>query len=232
MSSNASDVTAYAETGAELGRQVREARIDHSSFETPLRACDLRECRATCCHDGAVLTQAEADGMTAALRLHRSQLESYGVDTSAETMVCDRERKAWRTAVRESSSEERAEEFPPHFPKTRCVYLDEMHRCAWQRLAMDLGKPAWFYKPIACWMHPLTVKQVEGRPTLMLPSKESDPHRRADYPGFAPFTPCGKVCATGRPAREVLEAELQMLSALSGRDLRSELNAPSAGWRD
>jgi Fe-S-cluster containining protein len=223
-----SERTAFVKTAKELGLLLREASLDHPSFDQRLQPCLLHECRATCCHDGVLLSTEEADRLRELMTEHRARLGSYGVDVDGDSIVLDAKRGSWRTKVGPSSAEERAEDFPAHFPKTRCVFLDAGHRCAWQRLAGDLGKDAWFFKPIGCWMHPLTVRLEAGRPVLRLPTAASDPQSTEGRPGFASSTPCGRSCLLGEPATEVLAEEIGMLSVISGRDLNAELNAPTA----
>lgn len=223
-----SQVTAFRETAAQLRERLREAAVDHVSFERSINLCALDSCRATCCHDGVFLSDEESAMIRTLIAENASRLAAYGVDVSDQSVVKDDD-GAPRTAVRPVSDEELAADFPSHFPKTRCVFLDEQHRCVLQRLSDDLGRPSWFYKPIGCWMHPLTLRPVQrgdARPVLRLPGAEDDPLRSAGYPGFAPCTPCGRVCEAGRPAREVLGAELAAVSAIGGRDFVSELSAP------
>lgn len=223
-----SGVTAFRETAVQLRERLREAAVDHASFERPIQLCELESCRATCCHDGVFLSDEEAAVIETLVVEHAERLAGYGVDVSSNSVVRNSD-GAGRTAVRIVSDEELAPDFPPHFPKTRCVFLDVRHRCVLQRLSDDLGRPSWFYKPIGCWMHPLTLRPLQrgdARPVLRLPGVEDDPLRSAGYPGFASCTPCGRVCESGRPAGEILGAELAALSAISGRDFVSELGAP------
>ena len=223
-------VTAFHETAVQLRERLREAAVDHASFERRITLCDLGSCRATCCHDGVYLSEEEASVLKALIAEHADRLESYGIAVSEGSVVGIGD-GASRTAVRSVEAEELATDFPAHFPKTRCVFLDAQHRCALQRLSNDLGRPSWFYKPIGCWMHPLTLRPVQRgdtRPVLRLPGAEDDPLRGAGYPGFASCTPCGRVCEAGRPAREVLHAELAALSAIGGRNFVSEIGAPEA----
>ncbi len=113
-----------------------------------------------------------------------------------------------------------ADDFPGHFPKTRCVFLDEKHRCLWQLRGVKEGKHPWFYKPTSCWMHPLILKTEAGRPLLTLLS------RGEDEAGFATFTQCGRLKVGAPPARESLKMELEMLGLISGRNFHGELNGP------
>ena len=117
-------------------------------------------------------------------------------------------------------SDRLADDFPGHFPKTRCIFLDEKHRCLWQLRGVKEGKHPWFYKPTSCWMHPLTLKAEAGRPLLTLLS------RSEDEAGFATFTQCGRSKVGAPPARESLKMELEMLGLISGRNFHGELNGP------
>jgi hypothetical protein len=128
----------------------------------------------------------------------------------------------WKTATRPAAPEELAADFPPHFARTRCVFLDDAHRCVLQRLSVRENRPPWFWKPVSCWMHPLVLRPPgAGRPSpvLTVPSPADDPER------FASCTHCGRPEPAGAPAREVLDEELRMLHALAGRDFVRELAA-------
>lgn len=210
--------TAYPEQQRELRRQLREAALDHASFSTPLRVCELAECMATCCHDGVFLETEERDVIDEVVRTHRGRLESYGW---RETEWFTRENGRVKSITK--PAETLPASFPAHFPRTRCVFLDAEHRCVLQRLAMDEGRHPWFWKPISCWMHPLVLRSRGGRPLLTLPAGGDDPSSGPDYPGFSSHTPCGLPCSGGEPASLTLAPELRLLSEISGRDLLAEL---------
>jgi len=195
------EVTQYHRTVAPLISQLQEAAVDYEAFERPLPLCDLARCRATCCHDGVVLSPEEAE------------LIVDGVETLEDGSV--------KTQTVPAAAHELAEKFPKHFAKTRCVFLDDQHRCFWQLKSVNEGKHPWFYKPVSCWMHPVLVKIVNGRPLLTVVSADADSKK------FASCTPCGTLGEGGTPARETLKAELEMLTLISGRDFLRELDAPS-----
>lgn len=194
-------VSAFPRSLKTLAQQLREAAVDHEAFEIPLPLCQLHECRATCCHDGVVISEEEAAVL------------GEGVIELGDG------RKKTQTVP--ASDEQLAQNFPSHFPKTRCVFLDDQHRCQWQLKSVEEGKHPWFYKPISCWMHPLLVSERDGRPVLTIRHPEND------ETNFAAQTPCGKWTADSDPARMSLKMELEMLSEISGRDFLRELNAPS-----
>lgn len=205
--------TAFPEMEAALGRAVREAMVDHDAFLMPLKVCELAICRATCCHDGVWLDDEEREVIGEVIEAHEGKLDSYGW---RETEIFTRREGRWKSVT---IAEEKPGEFPTHFPRTRCVFLDTEHRCVLQRLAMDEDKHPWFWKPVSCWMHPLLLKPG-SRPLLTLATKEND------AAAFSSHTPCGIPCPGGPPTRETLAAELDLLERIAGRAITAELAAP------
>jgi Fe-S-cluster containining protein len=216
--------TAYKETAGILREQLREAQLDHEAFEQKIKPCELARCRATCCHDGVYLSAEEADGIQALLQKHGGQLRAYGLQLPEQSIIASRGGKSLKTATRDAEDGELADDYPAHFPKTRCVFLDEEHRCVLQRLAVEEGKHPWFWKPISCWMQPLRLEQRgQERPVLTLPGAQNDPMKRDGYPGFSSCTGCGREEAGGAKAGVTLKAELEMLGDLGERDLVREV---------
>ncbi|MBK1830632.1 DUF3109 family protein [Verrucomicrobiaceae bacterium R5-34] len=223
-------LTAYQQTAEVLREQVHEAVLDHEAFEQKVRACELDRCRATCCHDGVYLSQEEAEGLQRLLVDHADTFKDYGLSLPVEPIVSVRGGRSLKTATREADDGELADDYPAHFPKTRCVFLDRQGRCGIQRLAMEQGGEPWFDKPLTCWIHPIVVQpsnRERSRPVVTLVSPENDPQKSKGYPGFASCTHCGRPDEGGKKARQVLATELEMLGAIAGRDLLGELNAES-----
>lgn len=212
-----------------MADQLREAVIDHEAFEQFIRPCELSICRATCCHDGVYLSQEEAEHIRKLVDEHHEQMEGYRLSLPDDPVIMLKGKL--KTATRAAEEGELAEDYPAHFPKTRCVFLDREGRCGIQRLSMEQGRDAWFDKPLTCWIHPIVILPVNrerSRPVVTLVSPENDPQKKEGYPGFGSCTHCGRPdqgSKKARQAREVLAAELEMLSKISGRDILSELNA-------
>ena len=194
-------VTIFHETIKGLALALTEAAVDHCAFEKPLPVCELAKCRATCCHEGVSLSSEEAEVLSR---------DSEGIIALGDGRL--------KTETVVVPSDRFADDFPGQFPKTRCVFLDEKHRCLWQLRGVKEGKHPWFYKPTSCWMHPLILKTEAGRPLLTLLS------RGEDEAGFATFTQCGRSKVGAPPARESLKMELEMLGLISGRNFHGELN--------
>lgn len=241
-----SHLTLYPETAIEVGQQVREAVLDHTAFQQPLLPCSLSKCKATCCYDGVYVGAEEREMIKILLEREEPKgtwnryglKDAQGDSLTVENIFMTDEHGREKTAVRKADAGELPEDFPTHFNRTRCVFLDSEGRCAFQRLAVEEGRAPWFYKPLTCWIHPIALAPPEDsatRATLTLYNNETDPHRSEDYPGFCSFTLCGKI-ASGEapPAAETLSDELELLSAISERDLMKELNTPeiSYGERD
>ncbi len=214
--------TAYPGVEEILARQLREAALDHEAFTMRLKACELPKCRATCCHDGALLTDEEMQGIGEAVEGQRERLVAYGWE---EEHYLNTDGRQGRTVTLAAGDEVLAEDFPPHFPRTRCIFLDRQHRCVLQRLAMDTGRHPWWWKPVSCWMHPLLLRPPSGsqRPLLTLARPGKDAAAEVGYPGFGSCTPCGVEADDGVPAWQTLRHELELLGKISGRDLLSEL---------
>ena len=213
---------AFEETGRELGRQIREAALDHEAFSMRLKLCRLETCRATCCHDGVFLDEAERAVIRNVIESRRVDLKAGG--WSAGELFEMRGTRGKSVTV-PADEGELMEGFPGHFPKTRCVFLDAGYRCVLQSVAMAEGRHPWYWKPVSCWMHPLILSPGKRgeRPLLTLAKPDRDLASTAGYPGFSSCTPCGMEEAGGRPAWEVLRGELELLGRIGGRDLLAEL---------
>lgn len=219
--------TAYQQTASYLAEQLREAMLDHESFETKIKPCELERCRATCCYDGVYLSEEESDGIHKLLTEHRQKFLSYELSLPKLPILLSRAGRALKTATRPAESGELTEDFPKHFSKTRCVFLDRSGRCGIQMLSVELGREPWFDKPLTCWIHPIVILPAgpdRSRPVVTLLTPENDPQKSEGYPGFASCTHCGRPDDSGVPARDALAAELRMLGLISGRDILGELN--------
>ena len=222
-------IAAYHHTIKWLGELVAGLELDHVALQRPLRRCDLSRCGGNCCYDGAYLGDEEAEVIREVVRTSRPDLERIGLDLPEQTVVFG----TWqdtisgpKTATRPSSLREQIPDYPPHFADTACVFLLPDARCGLQVLAQERVLPPWYYKPITCWMHPLTIENVSGnRAVLTIHNEASDPQRYDGYDGFVSRTHCGRTCAGGAPAYRALAQELDFLGSLAGRDLAAEIEA-------
>ena len=215
-------LTFFPETASALGSVAREAAVDYSTFETPIERCDLNRCKATCCHDGVYLSREEAAQLT---EIGPKALERT-IHPSATSFLIKAARGRVKTQTVPASNSQLADDYPTHFPATRCIFLDPVGRCSLQLLAVEEGRHPWFYKPMTCWLHPLLLDQPGrgARPILKFPRLENDPQSTHDYPGFSSCTHCGRFEPDGQLAYKVLDEELGFLSQLSGRNLRDEIS--------
>ena len=209
------ECTAYTESARLLAEQLVGAEVDRVAFARRLKRCELERCRATCCHDGVVLGADEVRGIRDLVTREAARLRGYGWGTPPDRRLFrDEVGGRVKTATRPAAAHELAEDFPPHFPKTRCVFLDSGHRCVLQRLSVDAGRHPWFWKPLSCWMHPLVLRPAgsgRARPLLTVPAPAEDPEQ------FGSCTHCGHFDSSGEAVSRVLVAELRMLESLSGR---------------
>jgi len=215
-------ITAYPKSDAWLKNLLDDANIDVASLERRLSRCDLRRCKGMCCNDGVYVDEETAEGLRALARDEAAFFANEGVTLPAEVIV----EGAWRgepsgtkTAVRPRDVSS-IEGYPAHFPATACVFMSEDGRCSLESLARARDEHPWHYKPLTCWMHPLTI-DTDAWITLRVHDEKTDPHRYPDYDGFVTKTRCGATDPNGAPARETLREELEVLGAIVGRDFAS-----------
>lgn len=218
--------TSFPETVKILAAQITEARVDHKAFETLLRPCEMSRCKATCCYDGVHVSGEEAEYIQ---KIVRGGLQNL-LDADEVIVKTD---KGQKTATRSAEEGELADDFPSHFSKTRCVFLDKEGYCGLQKKAIEEGSDPWLHKPLTCWMQPLVIIPAgkwEERPVLTIVNAQNDPQKSGDYAGYASCTHCGREDAAGKPAWQVLEAEVKRLGELCGRDIYAELSAEEVDW--
>ncbi len=222
-------LTAYPGTARHVRDLVRSAVIDHDAFQAYIKPCELQTCRATCCHDGVSLSEEERIGIEDLVLSHPASFGDILHDREPSGLFEDHSSGGSKTATRLATQDQLATDYPDHFPKTRCVFLDERDHCALQRFSMKRDLPQWFHKPLTCWLHPILIHQAnrDSRPVITLPGPDNDPQTTPNYRGFASCTHCGRPDQTGSPAHQALEPELKMLGAISDRNLLGELRAPA-----
>tara|TARA_R110002096_G_scaffold105923_5_gene233070 strand:- start:6236 stop:6892 length:657 start_codon:yes stop_codon:yes gene_type:complete len=214
--------TAFGETAEHVRGLVREMEIDEEALSQPIARCDLARCGGTCCHDGVYLNSDEARILRGLVVDHASEFERFGVELPERPIVYGKSETTSgpKTATKPVAMAERVSDYPAHFAQTNCVFLADDGRCALQRLAESQNLHPWHFKPFTCWMHPLSIDQSQsGTPVLTLHNRESDPQNLPGYPGFVSQTHCGRIAPCGKPAREVLAPELEMLGQIAGREL-------------
>jgi hypothetical protein len=169
--------------------------------------CDVRQCEAMCCYDGAYLEPEEErflHELVAKVPELRSNLpEDYIVDG-----YWDGELYGRKTATRPHAYRNPA--FPAHFTRTRCVFADAIGFCTLEKFARARGQHPWSFKPSVCWLFPM--QQENGQPVAPIADPRQDPFRLPDYPGYDTVVTCGRHQETGRPWTEALAAERAWLA--------------------
>lgn len=205
--------TAFTATERMLRARFGDAPLDPASFRRLLHPCSLDRCGGTCCSAGASLNGEEALVIRQLARRHPDFFAVLVPDLPQPPVV--RDGGTERTATRPRPFRADVPDFPAHFEETACAFLLGDGRCALQCLAEVEGRHPWSYKPLACWLHPISLSP-DG---IALPDERTDPHPG----GFATQTHCGRTESCGSPAHGVLAAELEYLGGLLGRDLRAEI---------
>lgn len=168
-----------------------------------LRKCDMEKCPGYCCYDGVYLRDGEEDKLKQVIKNHPSDfpkpLESYFMDGNWENRVTGR-----KTAVRAFKY---PADFPKHFNQTKCIFADDKGLCLLQKIAIREKKHPWEYKPLACCLFPLTIKNGKLTPPPNKGQKD-DCYINQNYPGYATSLPCGQDCLEGEDWQKVLKQEI------------------------
>lgn len=218
---------AFPESKRFLAGTVQAMRLDIAALSRPLKRCDLSACGGTCCHDGVYLSSDEARVIRELVAEKRDAFEGMGAELPEQVVVYGK----WhdvasgpKTATRPAPMREKVAGYPAHFPETNCVFLLPDARCALQAYSIQEGRHPWYWKPLTCWLHPLSITSGPDRkPVLTLYREETDPQRFEDYDGFTCRTHCGRTVEDGAPAWLVLKEELTALGELGERDLLREI---------
>ena len=221
---NKPSLTAFPDDERTLLRRMAGGRVEAQSFRRPVSRCDISTCRGMCCYDGVYVSQDSARVIERVAKEHAGFFTSLGLQLPEEVIVegnWPRKTGGLKTAVAPRAFSGTVAGFPPHFKDTACVFLTGDGRCSLQMLSVHLGRHSWYYKPVKCWMHPITLEGEEGA-VLVLHSDRTDPYRFPGYDGFVSRIFCGRTCPGGAPASVVLAEELAFLSRIVGRDLLVE----------
>lgn len=221
---HSASLTAYPDDEAALRSRVAGGRVNAESFRRPVARCEISACRGMCCYDGAYVSRESAAVIRRVAAEHAGFFAALDVQLPEEVIVegdWPWKRGGLKTAVTPRAFSKAVEGFPPHFKDTACVFLTGDGRCSLQLLSTHLGRHPWYYKPVKCWMHPITL-EGEERAVLLLHSQRTDPYRFPGYDGFVSRIFCGRTCPGGAPAAVVLADELTFLSRIVGRDLLAE----------
>ncbi len=229
---SAGTLTAFASAEAALVERCAQSPVDGAAFRRKISRCSLRHCRGTCCYDGVHVDDDTAKILQQLADERAEDFRAMGLNLPDAVVV----REQWRgsnpttkTAVRPFPFKSAVEDYPSHFNETACVFLLDDARCGLQALAEQDDRHPWYYKPFSCWLHPIAV----SAPNITLPDESTDPFRFPDYDGFASRTFCGRSCAGGQPAADVLRNELEFLGRMLDRDLVAAMSdSPGNNDRD
>jgi len=115
--------------------------------ELRLCRCDLSVCEAMCCYAGVHLLSTEAVMVQSLMEKHKAFF-SFLPEAPLE-----RTRDSWKTATK--PHEYKNPNFPVEFTRTRCVFCMEDAKCSLQVISELEGYDSWYFKFMACWLHPL-----------------------------------------------------------------------------
>lgn len=201
----------------------RDAPLDVAAFRRRYARCDLAECQGMCCYGGVSPEQAEIAVIKQATKAHRAFFREAGLDITDMPFTHTADNQ-----VRTDIAPFAYASLPAHFDHTACALRDAQGRCTLQLLGARLGEDAWWFKPLTCWLFPISLTDAEDRPCITIHTERSDPVKSGHYPGFTAHTRCGAEHPGGIEGHRLFRDELGALSELLGRDLLKELADASA----
>ncbi len=169
-----------------------------------LKKCDMTKCAGYCCYDGVYISDDEEKKLKQIIKNHPDDFEH-----DAEFYF---ENGNWKNIVVGRKTKTRPfvypDDFPKHFNQTKCIFSDDNGLCILQKIAIRENIHEWSYKPNACIMFPLTVRQGHIIPP---PEKNQrdDCYIDENYPGYVNCLYCGRDCDNGKNWRDVLKKEIQ-----------------------
>ncbi|MBN8530655.1 MAG: DUF3109 family protein [Alphaproteobacteria bacterium] len=198
------------------------AAVDTAAFLRRYSICDLKDCHGFCCHGGVSVPKKEEDIITETIAANASFFPEHGVALPNPPF------EDWGVPGEQDTATRPFQypiPIPEHFAHTSCVFRDDIGRCSLQMLSAERGKDSWHYKPLFCWLFPITITEGEDPLLITIMTEENDWDKSEDYPGFTTFTACGRPDPNGQPAFRILERELATLSKILGRNLIGEIMA-------
>ncbi len=184
-----------------------------------LKRCNLNECEAICCYDGVSLHHGE-DKM---IRSVVDRFPQYFIHMP-NTYITYRERrdgtKVLVTAVRHF--EYSIQTLSKRFNSTKCVFSTDDHQCSLQVAAIGVGVHKWTFKPLTCWLFPLTLHNGEIVPLA------SEWRKNPSHVSEGLILPCENHHPEGDPWQEVFQEEIRYFEKFGKRDgkRRKEVQRP------
>ncbi|GFO64521.1 hypothetical protein M1B72_16415 [Geomonas paludis] len=187
-----------------------------------VKGCDPAGCQGLCCYDGVYLLPGEDELIRAVV----GRYPEHFAGLPGEYIVAG----SWPDGTRGVKTATRpfaftTDAFPPHFNHTRCVFATSDHMCLLQGLAVHLGVHKWTFKPTACWLFPLTIKEGELAPPP-LPGEPDPDYVDESYPGYVTFVPCGTFAPDGNPWQQAFADEIAFFDAVDQLPLWANRGLP------
>ena len=218
-------ITAYLLTAQALKDKLSDASINTEAFSQKLIQCSLLKCHGMCCYDGVYVSDETASMIEKLVEEDADFFKSIDLKLPEKVIVEGEwdNSKGLKTEVKNHDFIEKVEEYPSHFKNTTCVFQVKDGRCSLQMLSEHKGLHKWFYKPFACWLHPIDISIENSNGEITLHSAETDPNRLPEFDGYVSKTLCGKINECGSPAFEILDKELKYLGKIINRNLIEEI---------
>jgi hypothetical protein len=200
---------------------------DVASFQHRYQACSMDEqgylaCNGMCCYDGVTLRPGEAEMVHQLLQDEAEFFARYAIHADDAFIEAD---TFWGGEIKIATRAHQhpLETFPAHFRQTKCWFGDpETGACLLQVISIQRGWHPWRYKPLECWIHPISLGTAD-QPRIAIFNEQTDLFIRHGA-GYTEYTNCGKPEVTGIPGYRLFATELYWLGQLLNRDLQAEVS--------
>jgi deoxyhypusine synthase len=213
------------EVGLEKIREkFSTATLDVQSFLKKYRVCtDFGNCY--CCSIGCYLQSNESDYLKQLVEQKQSALKELGLRDGQFPIIQGYYHKnKQQTANLPFSYLEADGTVLEGVRHSSCVFRDVTDGfCSLQKMAMSEGKPAWYYKPLECWLFPIILD--EDANTITIADRTSELWANEEFPDFLQYTNCSQPDESGVVGYDKFAKELTTLSEILGRDLLAEIKA-------
>jgi len=209
-------LTAFPGLQNRLVRGLSSEKVRKADFARRLARCMPYSCQGSCCYDGTFVEPDEQEVLEGVLTEKADHFATLGIEIPKKAFVPTRwpDTPGTQTALK-SKDFSGVPDFASHFTNTSCFMLMESGECSLERIACSQGRHRWFYKPLACWLHPI-MADVNGSACFRLFGEADEPFKTEAYPGFVTSTRCGRTAPEGESASVVLTDEINYASTILG----------------
>lgn len=148
-------------------------------------------CEAKCCLDGVYLDEDEAEVIKAFVAKYKDEFPDVPDEfiIHVKSMYEGMPDEIKTIAVPHNY---KCDDFPEHFNKTKCIFVDDDGFCLLQKVAARHNLHPWAAKPRVCWAFPMEDIRYGMLYRPPRNQQEDDFYVEGEFPGYVSCLPCCK----------------------------------------